>query len=247
VSTTPARRDPTGLARLRVRARPPLPVVFAITVTGILANTLINAPLPDIVDDLGVPDASAGLLVAAGTLPGIVIAPIIGLLADRYGRRQVLIPCLTIFGVAGVAGAFAPTFEVLLATRALQGVGSAGLINLAVVLLADSWDGAARAKVIGQNAAVLTISIAITPALGGLLAEAGGWRASFAPYGLALVTAGAAWLLVPERSPGAPCSCSSSACSSLRCRCCWRTRSPSVRPAAASCCPCPRWARRWWP
>lgn len=177
-------------------------MVFAITVTGILSNTLINAPLPDIVDDLEVSDASAGLLVAAGTLPGIVMAPIVGLLADRFGRRQVLIPCLTLFGVAGLAGALAPTFGVLLATRALQGVGSAGLINLAVVLLADSWDGAARAKVIGQNAAVLTISIAVLPALGGVLAEAGGWRASFLPYGLALLTALAVHLFVPARQAG---------------------------------------------
>ena len=174
-------------------------VVFSVTLTGILSNTLINAPLPDIVAELGVPDDRVGLLVAAGTLPGIVMAPVIGLLADRYGRRPVLVPCLVLFGVAGLAGAFAPTFGALLAARALQGFGSAGLINLAVVLLADSWEGAARAKVIGQNAAVLTVSIAVLPAVGGLLAEAGGWRWAFAPFGIALVTAVGVWAYVPDR------------------------------------------------
>lgn len=178
--------------------RPPLAVVFAVTVSGILSNTLIVAPLPDIVDDLGVARASAGVLVAAGTLPGIVMAPVVGLLADRFGRRHVLVPCLVLFGVAGLAGALAPTFEVLVATRAVQGIGSAGLINLAVVLLADSWDGTERAKVIGWNAAVLTTSIAVVPPIGGLLAEVGGWRLAFAPYGIALVTAVAVWLVVPD-------------------------------------------------
>jgi ACDE family multidrug resistance protein len=184
--------------------RPPLVLVFSITLTGILANTLINAPLPDILEDFGVSDSWAGVLVAAATLPGIVIAPIIGLLADRFGRRKVLIPCLVVFGVAGVGAAFAPTFAVLIAMRLLQGFGSAGLINLAVVLLGDFWDGTDRARLIGYNAAVLTISVAIFPALGGVLAQVGGWRWSFAPYGLALATAVAVWFLLPHRATPDP-------------------------------------------
>lgn len=194
MSAAPADRVP----RQAAREHPPLAVVFSITLTGILANTLINAPLPDIVDDFGVGRSSAGLLVAAGTLPGIVVAPAVGLLADRFGRRPVLLPCLTVFGLAGMAGAAAPSFEALVGLRAAQGIGSAGLINLAVVLLADHWDGAARARVIGQNAAVLTISVAVLPAAGGVLAEVWGWRASFLPYGFALFTAAAVVRWVPR-------------------------------------------------
>jgi hypothetical protein len=51
--------------------RPPLWVVFSITVSGILSNTLINAPLPDIISAFGRGDGAAGLLVAAATLPEI--------------------------------------------------------------------------------------------------------------------------------------------------------------------------------
>jgi MFS family permease len=186
------------------RDRPPLALVFAITVTGILANTLINAPLPDILDDFGRSDGYAGVLVAAATLPGIVIAPVIGLLADRFGRRKVLIPCLVSFGLAGLGAALAPTFGALVAMRLLQGFGSAGLINLAVVLLGDYWEGPHRARLIGYNAAVLTVSVAVFPAVGGLLAQAGGWRWSFVPYVFALVTAAAVWLLLPMREPPIP-------------------------------------------
>lgn len=186
------------------RTRPPLLLVFSLTLTGILANTLINAPLPDIIADFGADEDVAGLIVAGATFPGIFVAPVIGLLADRFGRRKVLIPCLVVFGLAGLGAAFAPSLPVLIAMRLLQGFGSAGLINLAVVLLGDHWDGADRARLIGYNAAVLTVSVALFPALGGLLAAAGGWRWSFAPYGVALLTAFAVWRLLPHRETGIP-------------------------------------------
>lgn len=184
-----AQGNDTPEAAPPVLRRPPLWLVFSITVTGILANTIVNAPLPDILEHFGVPDSSAGLFVAAGALPGFFLAPVIGILADRYGRRRVLVPCLTAFGVFGLAGGVSPSFGLLLAFRLAQGFGAAGLINLAVVIIGDFWDGLARARVIGYNAAVLTVSLAIFPALGGIIGEVGGWRWSFAPYGLALVTA----------------------------------------------------------
>ena len=175
-------------------------MIFSLTVVGIMANTLIAPAIPDILVDLQVTAGSAGLLVAAATLPGVVVAPAIGLLADRYGRREVVVPCLVIFGLFGGLAGFAPSFSLLLACRLAQGVGSAGLINLAVVILADHWDGADRARVIGQNAAVLTISLALLPPLGGALTDLAGWRATFAPYWLGLVAAAGAAVAL-RRSP----------------------------------------------
>ena len=183
---------------------PPLALIFSITVTGILANTLVGPVVPDILDHFGQPDASAGLFVAAGTLPGIVMAPVIGVLADRHGRRAVLIPCLVAFGAFGLASAAAPTFEILLALRLLQGVGSAGLINLAVVIIGDHWSGIERARRVGQNAAVLTLSLAVFPPIGGALGELGGWRLSFAPYAVALLTAARIWRRLAPARPEEP-------------------------------------------
>ncbi len=172
---------------------PPLPLIFSITVTGILANTLIGPAIPDILDAFDQPDSRAGLFVAAGTLPGILMAPVIGVLADRHGRRAVLVPCLVGFGAFGLLSALSPSFEVLLVLRLLQGVGAAGLINLAVVLIGDHWSGLERARLVGQNAAVLTVSLAVFPPVGGLLTEVGGWRLSFTPYVIGLVTAAVIW------------------------------------------------------
>ena len=178
--------------------RPPVLLVYAVTVTGILSTTLILPAIPDILGAFDQPDSRAGLLVASASLPGVVVAPVIGGLADRFGRRRVLVPCLALFGVAGGLGGLAPSFELLLTARLLQGVGAAGLINLAVVIIGDHWAGEARARAIGRNAAVLTVSLAVLPGVGGLLTEIGTWRLAFAPYLLALITA----VVVHRRLPG---------------------------------------------
>lgn len=171
------------------RDSPPLVLIFTVTVTGITVNTLVAPAIPEILDDLQTSRSLAGLLIAAGTFPGIFLAPIIGVLADRYGRREVLLPCLAVFGLAGGLGGLAPTFPVLVGLRLLQGAGSAGLINLAVVLVGDHWAGTERARNLGRNSAVLTVSLAVLPTVGGALTDLAGWRAAFAPFPLALLTA----------------------------------------------------------
>jgi MFS transporter, ACDE family, multidrug resistance protein len=168
-----------------------------------MANTLVTPAIPDIRDAFGVGTAATGLLLAFATAPGILLAPVIGLLADRYGRREVVVPCLVLFGIAGGVSAAAPSFHALLALRLLQGVGSAGLINLAVTIIGDHWDGAERTRYIGRNAAALTASIFVLPPLGGLLTSLGGWRLTFAPYWLALLTAVLVWTRLPPSTRAA--------------------------------------------
>lgn len=173
--------------------KPSLLYLYAVTVAGILANTLLTPNIPDVLDHFGQPDSRAGLLVAVGPLPGVVIAPIIGILADRLGRRRVLLPCLTLFGLAGLAAAAAPSFELLLLARLIQGFGSAGLINLTIVIIGDHWDGPDRTKLIGRNAAVLTAALAVAPSFSGLIAELSSWRWSLAvaSVGIPLAALGA--------------------------------------------------------
>ncbi len=181
--------------------RPAPLLLWSITLVGITANTLIAPVLPDIVGDFGRPDSSAGLLVAAASVPGVVAAPMIGVAADRLGRRNVVVPCLAIFGLMGAVSSVAPSFWLLIGSRFLLGIGAAGLINLSVVLIGDHWQGNERVTQVGRNAAVLTASLALLPLLSGLLAAAGGWRLSLAPSALALVAAAAAWVLLDDVRP----------------------------------------------
>lgn len=188
----------------RMSRRPPLTFIYTVTLTGILSNTLVTPAIPDILAEFARPGDRAGLLVATGSMAGIVIAPVAGFLADRFGRRIVLTICLGIFGVFGGLAAAAPTFEILLAARFLQGVGSAALVNLAVVLIGDNWTGAERTRLIGRNSAVLTIGLASIPLLSGVVTEASSWRVTFALYTIALGTAAAAWVVLDGRRPESP-------------------------------------------
>ena len=184
--------------------RPPLVFIFTVTLTGILNNTLVTPAIPDILAEFGVESARSGLLVAAGSTAGIFVAPVAGLLADRFGRRVILASCLGIFGLFGGLAAFAPSFEVLLLARLLQGIGSAGLINLAVVLIGDHWSGPERTHVIGRNTAVLTVGLAAMPLLSGAVTEMAGWRVTFGIYTVALLTAVAAWWILDKGGPPDP-------------------------------------------
>ena len=184
------------------RVAPPLWLIFAVTVTGILANSVLTPNIPDVLADLGQSDSRAGILVAATPMPGVLMAPIIGVLADRYGRRYVLVPCLVLFGLAAIATALAPTFPALLVARFVQGIGGAGLINLAVVLIGDNWDGIERTKLIGRNSAVLTVCLALVPSLAGAIGDLASWRWAFALGAAALPIAAISWQRLPADRPG---------------------------------------------
>ena len=181
-------------------------LILAVTGTGIMGNTLLAPAIPDILDEFGVSDSGAGLLIAATSFPGIFMAPVMGVLADRLGRRRVLVPCLATFGVFGTAAALAPSFAFLIAARLGMGLGAAGLINLAVVLIGDYWGPVDRTRLIGRNAAFLTVCIAVMPPIGGILTDLGSWRLALAPYSLAAVTAVFAWRMLPPDRPDATVS-----------------------------------------
>jgi MFS family permease len=161
------------------------------------AYTLLPPALPDIATDFRVDASAAGLVVAAATLPGIVLAPVLGVLGDRYGRREVLASCLVVFGLAGGLAALAPTFWVLVAMRLVQGAGTAGLIGLVVSAIADHWHGPGRTAAMGRNAAVLSCSLVALPPIGGALTAVGGWRLTTASYACALLIAAAIWCRLP--------------------------------------------------
>lgn len=190
-----------SMTRLTSHQRRTIGLIFAITLTSIMGNSLLAPVIPNILETFGRDQSGAGLIIAATSLPGIFMAPIIGLLADRFGRRNVLVPCLAVFGISGVFVATAPSYEALIAARLAMGFGAAGLINLAVVLIGDTCDGDERTHWLGRNAGVLTIALAVFPVISGLLTDAIGWRWALAPLSLGIVTAFVTWIML---EPGRP-------------------------------------------
>jgi MFS family permease len=126
----------------------------------------------------GVSPASASLVITAFTLPGIVFSPLAGLLADRYGRKVVVVPSLLLVAAGGIACAFAPNFTLLVVCRFIQGIGTAPLGLLNSTIIADAHQDSSLTRMMGYNATVLSLGTALFPTLGGALAHLD-WRLTF--------------------------------------------------------------------
>ena len=141
-----------------------------------LDSSVINVALPAISRELGgglttqqwVVDA---YLITLGSL--ILVA---GSLSDLLGRVVVLRAGLIGFGATSVMCALAPTAEVLILARALQGVAGALLVPSSLALITSNFDEAPRAKAIGQWTAGTTVAFIAGPLLGGVLVDSVGWR-----------------------------------------------------------------------
>lgn len=123
-----------------------LQIVFGITLMAVLGVASITPAFPIIIRELGVSSLGIGLLITVFTFPGVVLSPVIGLFADRYGRKRILVPPIFLFGIAGGACAFARDFNVLLMLRFFQGIGAASLGALNVTLIGDLYSGRERER-----------------------------------------------------------------------------------------------------
>lgn len=160
-------------------------VIFGITLSAVMGVSSIAPALPTIARELEISTEQIGLLITVFTLPGIFLTPVLGVLADRTGRKRILIPSLILFGVAGILCGFSNNFNQLLWLRFLQGTGAAALGTLNVTLIGDLFSGNRRATAMGYNGGVLSIGTASYPAVGGALALIG-WNYPFFLSALAI-------------------------------------------------------------
>jgi MFS transporter, ACDE family, multidrug resistance protein len=162
----------------RVLTNPGLLIVFGVTLTGIMGVSSITPILPVISSVFSVSPEQASLLIIVFTMPGVILTPVFGILADRYGRKMVLVPVLFLFALAGTACFFAPDFQTLLILRFFQGIGAASLGAMNVTVISDLFSGDDRTTALGYNSGILSFGATIYPAVGGALSVIG-WRYPF--------------------------------------------------------------------
>lgn len=138
------------------------------------------------------------------TLPALFIvfcAPFAGGLADRFGRRPLLIAAALLYGLSGTSGLVSDSLTGLLIGRAMLGVAVAGIMTTATALVGDYFSGPARDRFMGFQSAFIGIGGLVFLTGGGLLAELH-WRAPFAVYGMSLllVPAVLAFIVEPARA-----------------------------------------------
>lgn len=143
-------------------------------------TTIVNVGLPVIGRGLGAGTHGLEWVVDAYTvvLAGLLVTS--GALADRFGRRRVFRCGLALFGLASLVCALAPSLGVLVAARAVQGVGASMLSPVALAIVVNAMpDPRERARAIGVWASVFGLSMAAGPVIGGALIAAFGWRSVF--------------------------------------------------------------------
>ncbi|MFD5428931.1 MFS transporter [Streptomyces sp. NPDC127084] len=172
---------------------------FSMFLVG-MDTTIVNVALPEIGQGLGAGTRGLEWVVDAYTvvLAGLLILS--GALADRFGRRRIFRCGLLLFGLASLACALVPSLGLLVAARAVQGVGASMLSPVALAIVVNAMpEPQERARAIGVWASVFGLSMAAGPVTGGALIAAFGWRAVFwinVPVVLAALVLAA--MFVPE-------------------------------------------------
>ena len=165
-------------------------LVMASTGTFLAMVFIVVSPmLPLVTEHFGGGRDGAFVAQWVLTMPsiGVIIGgPTTGWFVERVGARAVLFTCLVVFALAGTAGLFVESQSVLLVTRLFVGLAATGLVTAAMGLIAEVFTEKQRGSILGlQNAIATALSVMVTLS-SGAVAEAHGWRAPFALYGLSL-------------------------------------------------------------
>ncbi|MEN8649542.1 MFS transporter [Streptomyces sp. 21So2-11] len=143
---------------------------------ALLDSTVVNVALPRIGRDLDADMAVLQWTVNAYmlTLAGLILLG--GALGDRFGRRKIFVIGVVWFAVASLLCGLAPNAEILIAARALQGVGGALLTPGSLALIQASFHPDDRARAVGVWSGLGGVGAAVGPFLGGWLVDGPGWR-----------------------------------------------------------------------
>ena len=174
-------------------------LLAALSAIGPLTTDMYLPSLPDIARLLNASTAQVQLTISA-YLIGFAVGQIFyGPLADRHGRKPVLLGAMALYCAASLACALSTSIEMLIAARALQALGGSGGIVLARAIVRDLYSGARAGRELSLIGAVMALAPVLAPLLGGVLQTGFGWRSVFFTLvGGGLLGAAIVWPLLPE-------------------------------------------------
>lgn len=157
---------------------------------------------PAIADSLGASQIEVQQTLSAYLLAFAAMTLWHGAIADRFGRRRVILVALALFGLASLGCMLADSIEQLWFWRAMQGITAGAGIVISRAIVRDLFDGPAAQRLMAQITMMFALAPAIAPVIGGWLQVAFGWRSVFA---FLVVSTAALWLaclkLLPETLP----------------------------------------------
>ncbi|NMB77664.1 MAG: MFS transporter [Methanomicrobiales archaeon] len=161
------------------------------------AGTLLAPVLPEMVEPLHTTSTEVSLLMSVLTISIAVFTLVIGHFIDRVHRKTLLVPCLVIYGMTGLACFFVSDLVLLCALRFIQGFGVAGMMTLALLIIGDVYHGNESLRPVSMISMSFAIGAISVPLIGGYLALIG-WNWPFLFYALALPFAVAVLVWLPE-------------------------------------------------
>ena len=175
-----ARADPPSLNQAPIGFAEFVALAAALmSLTALGIDSMLPA-LPAIGDALGAPSPNARQYVITAFVAGFGVAQLVhGPLADRFGRRRVLLVTLTLYALANVLCAVAGSFELLLAARVMGGATVAACRTAVVAIVRDCYSGRAMARVMSIAFMVFMVVPVLAPAFGTAVLLVAEWRAIF--------------------------------------------------------------------
>ncbi|MDB5613821.1 MAG: transporter [Devosia sp.] len=163
-------------------------VLALVMLLGSLGTSIANIALPTLAADFEVPFYQAQWVVISYLAALTLCAVTSGRLGDQYGKKRMLLSGLVIFCAGSFACGISSSLQLLVAARALQGIGAAFTVTLSMALVRQSNSGASVGRALGLLGAMSALGTALGPSLGGLLLSTTGWPGIFlclVPLGIA--------------------------------------------------------------
>ncbi|MBT2501734.1 DHA2 family efflux MFS transporter permease subunit [Curtobacterium sp. ISL-83] len=175
-------------------------VVISVAVSLIIVDsTIVNVAIPSIVGELDISSTQVQWVQESYTLVFAALLLVFGSLADRYGRRRLLVIGVSVFAAASALAALAPNGDLLVGARILQGIGGAMVLPTTLSLVNATFTGRERGIAFAVWGSTIGGMVAVGPLLGGWLTTDFSWRWAFGiniPLGIAIVVG--AFLTVRE-------------------------------------------------
>ncbi|MCI2956381.1 DHA2 family efflux MFS transporter permease subunit [Agromyces atrinae] len=177
-------------------------VFISIAVSLIIVDsTIVNVAIPSIIDDLGISSTQVQWVQESYTLVFAALLLVFGTLADRFGRRRLMLIGVAIFAASSVVAALSQSGDALIAARLVQGVGGAMVLPTTLSLINATFRGRERGIAFAVWGSTIGGMAALGPLLGGWLTTAFSWRWAFGinvPLGIIIIV-GVLWAVKESR------------------------------------------------
>lgn len=151
-------------------------VLFVGVFMAALDSAIVGPVLPALRADFGIDNRTAGLLSTIFALSSMCSTALMAYFSDRHGRRPVYLISVALFAIGSLCIAAAPSFDLLLLSRALQGIGAGGIAPVASAVIGDVFTAERRARILGLIGATHGMAFVLGPPLATLLTSTLGWR-----------------------------------------------------------------------